>query len=128
MEIYTTMRRIKQTPTTIIIGKPHSPLVIMMIGYYHENERGNIILNDTIATAMNSIRYQQVADRLDIYDRTKCPGLIYLDNYNLSHFLLDDQYLLYKKPTIRELILWRQYITICKKVKNDSYTIKFIER
>lgn len=121
------MRQPKTIPATITIANPNTPLFIMMIGYYHKDKRGNIIINNGIATARNNTRYKRIADRLDIFDRTKCPGFVYLNKYDLSNFLWGDEHVIYSKPTIRELILWRQRIAQFKKINDNSDTIKFIE-
>lgn len=121
------MRQPKTIPTTIIVTRRNSDLFIMMIGHHHKDKRGHIIINDGIATAVNNKIFQRVIDRLDIYDRTKCPGVVYLDKYDLSLFLWGNANVIYSKPTIRELILWRQCIAQFKKINDDSGTTKFIE-
>lgn len=120
------MRKPKTAPTTITLQNSDGTFLFFITRKYVD-DRGNIILRDAIAPALNYCLFQRLRKRQDILDWRKRIGYLYLNNYNFTQ-VIHRRKVTYSKPTFQEVLLWTQYMKKFKNVqkKGVQYEWKYI--
>ena len=86
---------------------------------------GDAILCNGVAPAKSPYMLQSVLGREDVLDHTKCTGYVHLDNFYFNPFKFGKS-VTYNKPTFREVMLWRYYMTRFKRMEDWPYKRKYI--